>query len=651
MDKLYIDIETYCELELKDVGVYKYVKHPSFEILLIGYAFNSEPVRIFEAIENLPEDFELFGEFINSKDTQPHAHNANFERVCFKQIGIDRNDWRCTMIKSAYCGLPLKLDDVAKALNIEGKLKAGTSLINYFCKPCKPTKANGGRTRNLPEHDPEKWELFKEYCKQDVEIERQIDKTLGKYEIPAIEYEYYQLDQEINDRGILIDLDFANQARSIDLTYKTLALTKINKLTNLDNPNSLPQLKKWILQETGKEVESLSKEYIDPLIEELGAGVVTDVLKLRKKLSKTSVAKYETMVSMAGEDNRARGLFQFYGANRTGRWAGRGVQMQNLPKNKIKDLDLARQIIKEGNLDTIGLLFDNVPNILSQLIRTAFIAPPGKIFAVADFKAIEAVVLSWLANEEWRLEVFRTHGKLYEASAAKMFNVPIEKVTKGSELRQRGKVAELALGYQGSVGAMVKMGADKMGLNDDEMKLIVDKWRLNNPMIVKLWKQTENLAKMALRNRNTTFKGPAPVFITYLYDGTALQIGLPSGRKLFYWSPMFTTNKFDQQSIKYRGTNQDTKQWGWVDTYGGKFVENIVQAISRDLLANSMKNVNSAFEIVLHVHDEIAVETGEYTAKEDLKYLYELMLIAPDWVKDLPLGVDGYLTKYYKKDD
>jgi len=654
MDNIFIDIETYCDLDLSDVGVYKYAADPSFEILLFAYAINDQPVQILDLTDNLIEDHQLIETLLKNKGL--HAHNANFERVCLNKSYFETNisQWFCTMVKSAYCGLPLILDDIAKALNIKGKLEGGKALVNFFCKPCKPckpTKANGGRLRNTKETDPEKWNLFKEYCIQDVEVERSNHNTLAKYTMPAIDWYDYILDQEINDRGIEIDLEFAKAASEIDVRFKNKTLQQIKTISGLDNPNSLHQLKQWIFDHTGKRYESLDKEHIDPIIEKLGAGIVRDVLQLRKKLGRTSVKKYNVMLLSAGKDKRSRGLFQFYGANRTGRWAGRLIQLQNLPRNTMKDLDLAREVIKENDFELAYLLFDDVPSVLSQLVRTAFVAPENKTFAVADFSAIEARVIAWLANETWRLDIFNTHGKIYEASASKMFGVPIEEVTKGSVTREIGKVSELAFGFGGAVGAFEKMSAGKIKLSKAEMKKFVFLWRKNNPNIVKLWSVTEDYAKAALNNPRKYFEGPGPAKIGYLYDGSVLQIKLPSGRSLFYQEPCYTINKFKKQTIRYKGLDQETKQWTWIETYGPKLVENIVQAIARDLLAFAMQTLNDhGCHIVMHVHDEIIAEVWQKYCEIELKDMIELMCIKPEWAKTLPLNADGYLTKYYKKD-
>jgi DNA polymerase len=666
MRKLHIDIETYSSARIEKVGVYKYVESPDFEILLIAYALDRDPVDIIDVTKEktqegtVSEELSRFLYLLANPDIIKCAHNTAFERLAFERVGysVPVEQWECTMVKSAYCGLPLSLDQVSKALQLEekGKLSTGNALIRYFCKPCKPTKINKGRTRNLPEHNPEKWEEFKKYCIQDVVAEREIDDRLRGYELPEMEKTLYVLDQEINDRGIKIDTQFAQNAYDIDIERSKILSKKMINITNLENPNSPAQLKEWLSEAMNKNITTLAKGELPTLIEETEDGAVKDVLKLRQKLAKTSTKKYTSMLNCTCNDGRAHGLFQFYGANRTGRWAGRLIQLQNLPQNKIKDLDLARELVAENNLEVLTLLYDDVPSILSQLIRTAFVAPEGYTFAVADFSSIEARVLAWLAGEDWKLKVFNTHGKIYEASAAAMFGIPVEQIN--SSLRQKGKVAELALGYQGAINALKKMGGEQMGLTDPEMNQIVKIWRVANPNIVKFWKRIENGAKTALTQKNKPVKINKLVF---LYDGKALTIQLPSGRKLFYQNPSFTINKFGNQSIKYKGMNQTTKRWEDIDTYGGKLTENVVQAIARDLLAFAMYNLRErGYNTVMHVHDEVVCEILKEThliypncmgtPESQLKAICKIMSITPNWACDLPLNADGYLTDYYKKD-
>lgn len=653
VSKLHIDIETYSSIDIKTAGAYKYCESIDFEILMVAYAFDDEPIQIVDLAqgETLPIEFL---EALQNPQVEKHAHNANFERNAFKAVGynIPIEQWHCSAVKSAYCGLPLSLEMVSKALKLEekGKLATGKALIRYFCIPCKPTKANEHRMRNMPWHDLEKWDEFKKYCINDVEAEREIDNRLHSYSIPEFERRNYILDQEINDRGIMIDLNMAKNAFDIDTKHAAILTDKMIDLTGLENPNSPAQLKKWLGDAMQKEVTSLAKSELPTLIDEAESETVTKVLKLRKKSSKTSTKKYVAMMNCACDDDRAHGLFQFYGANRTGRWAGRLVQLQNLPQNHISDLEQARSAFASGDYDLVTMLYENVSDTLSQLIRTAFIAKPGHTFAVADFSAIEARVIAWLANEKWRLDVFSTHGKIYEASASMMFGVPIEKIDKGSDLRTKGKIAELALGYQGALGALKKMGGESMGLTDSEMEDIVKKWRNKNPQITKLWKHVEAAAKRAIKTRKkvilSRFRN-----LEFEYDGNVLTIQLPSGRKLFYQSPAMTTNRFGQESIKYKGLDRVTKKWWWVDSYGGKFVENIVQAIARDLLADSMLRLDeNGFDIVMHVHDEAICEIPEENSDELLDEMCDIMGTEVPWAEGLPLVADGYVTPFYKKD-
>ena len=651
--KLHIDVETYSSIDIRKAGAYKYTQSIDFEILMVAFAFDHEPIELIDLAqgEQLPE---RFLQALANPQVEKHAHNANFERNAFKAIGYDIpiNQWHCSAIKAGYCGLPLSLEMASIALKLEekGKLSTGKALIRYFCIPIKPTKINGRRKRNFPKHDLEKWEEFKLYCIGDVEAEREIGRRLKGYSLPIFERKNYILDQEINDRGIKIDVEMAQNAYDIDQQNSEVLKKQLIELTGLENPNSPAQLKSWLSKAMGKEIKSLAKGEIPTLIEEAESETVKKVLKLRTKASKTSIKKYIAMQNCVCYDGRAHGLFQFYGANRTGRWAGRLIQLQNLPQNHLKDLDQARQAFASGDYDLVTMLYENVSSTLSQLIRTAFVAKEGHTFVVADFSAIEARVIAWLAGESWRLDVFNSHGKIYEASASMMFGIPIEQITKGSDLRQKGKVAELALGYQGSVGALVQMGGEDMGLSEPEMKEIVRKWRDANPAIVRLWKQVEGFAIRAVKTRK---KVVLPVYknLTFDYDGNVLTIELPSGRKLFYQSPTITTNKWHKPSLKYKGVNQTTKKWWWIDSYGGKFVENIVQAIARDLLAAAMLKLNwEGYKIVMHVHDEAVCETPLENAEKDLEKMCDIMGTEIPWAKDLPLAADGYITPYYKKD-
>lgn len=670
MDVLHIDIEAYSSIDIRKAGAYRYCRSIDFEVLLVAFAFNDEPTKIIDlaAGEKLPN---RFTEALLDNKVKKVAHNAVFERQCFEQIGYKTpvEAWECTAIKSAYCGLPLALGKVSEALNLTStKLATGKALIRYFCVPCKPTKTNGKRFRNFYYHNLEKWEDFKKYCIQDVEAEREICKRLAKYKIPKFERDNWILDQKINDKGVLLDLSMAKNATRIHSIYVSELIERAKELTGLDNPNSPAQLKKWLSNALGKPITTLAKNELNSLINEVEDGTIKEVLRIRKKLSKTSVKKYIAMLICACLDGRARGLFQFYGASRTGRWAGRLIQLQNLPQNKIKALEEARALI--ANNDYVGTInickriteeigkegYElDLSDLLSQLIRTTLIAKEGHTFSVADFSAIEARVIAWYASEEWRLEVFKGDGKIYEASASMMFNEPIENCqkTSGNGLRAKGKVAELALGYQGGVGALKAMGGERMGLSETEMKTIVTKWRKANPKVVKLWKDVNNYAMIALKNKGRRVFSKCKK-LAYFYNGEVLQIRLPSGRCLFYFEPKLSTNHFDNKCIKYKGIHSETKKWVDLETYGGKLVENIVQATARDLLAFSMQNLDAnGFDISLHVHDEAAAEIpdrGEELNEEKLIEMCDIMSIRPDWAKDLPLTADGYLTPFYKKD-
>ena len=654
---LFIDNETYSSVDLKESGAYKYIESPDFEILIIGYAIDDGPVKQIDLAcgEEMSEEFE---DALFDPECLKVAHNAVFERLNFKRIGYDipAEQWYCTSVKAAYCGLPLSLDGVSKALNLtDKKLDTGKALIKYFSCPCKATRVNGMRTRNYPKHAPEKWEMYKEYNRYDVLAEREIFHKLEKYEIPEIERRMYVLDQNINDRGILVDMELAKSAIDVDNTYTSMLVQHAQQLTGLENPNSPTQIRHWIEKKTGSVVLSLSKETMPDLFKEFADYPdVIELLNIRKKLSKTSIKKYYAMINCAMSDNRVRGTFQFYGANRTGRWAGRLLQLQNLSKNHINHIEVPRELIRARDWETVEIMYDDVADILSQLVRTALIASPGKVFSVADFSAIEARVISWLANEKWRMDVFRGDGKIYEATGAKMFNVPISSITKGSVLRDKSKISELALGYEGSLGALKRMGGERMGLSDTEMMSLVRKWRMANPAIVDMWKEIDEASKEAVRYRR-------PVTCTcrnivFDCDGEFMTIQLPSGRKLFYYHPRFKDKKIGRsttptQVLCYEGVVQETKQWGEIDTYGGKLTENIVQAISRDLLGNSMLNLeNSEYYPVCHIHDECLVEVPEENAKEHYEEMVYIMSTPPDWASDLTLRADGYTTPFYLKD-
>lgn len=642
---LSIDIETYSDVDLTKCGVYAYVDSPNFTVLLFAYAFDDEETKIVDLAcgEKLPAEVL---EALTDGSVIKTAFNAAFERTCLSRYlntPLSPASWQCTAVQSAMLALPLSLDGVGEVLDIRRKkLKEGTDLVRYFSIPCKPTKTNEGRTRNLPEHSSEKWELFKTYCIRDVDAEREIRWKLRNFQIPESEMELYRLDQEINDRGIMVDRDLVSHAVECDLQYKDMVTAQAYELTGLNNPNSVTQIKEWLM-DRGVEVESLDKKSVKGLIPETD-GEVLEVLKLRLLMAKTSIKKYEAIERSVCSDGRVHGLLQFYGANRTGRWAGRLVQVQNLPQNHLADLALARSLIKQGRYEDVDLLFDSVPGVLSELIRTAFVPKPGTRFIVADFSAIEARVLAWFSGEKWRLDVFASHGKIYEASASAMFGVPIEEITKGSPLRQKGKIAELALGYGGSVGALTSMGALDMGLTEEELPILVNQWRSANPHITKFWWDVDAAATSAVREKKEMVVGK----VCFSYKSGILFITLPSGRKLSYIKPRLDTNKFGREGLTYEGIGE-SKKWLRIETYGPKLVENIVQATSRDLLALAMLRLrNSGFEIVMHIHDEAVLEVSEgYSSVEDI---CRIMSVAPEWATGLPLRADGYECDFYKKD-
>lgn len=654
---LFIDVETYSSVDIAESGAYKYTESPDFEILIVGYAINDMPVRVVDLLrgEELPDEFTLA---LMDPDTVKVAHNAVFERLSFKKMGFDipARQWYCTAVKAAYCGLPLSLDGVSKALGLkEGKLDTGKALIKYFSCPCKPTRINGMRSRNFPHHAPEKWEMYKEYNDYDVRAERELFHRLEKYSIPQSERRAYVLDQKINDRGILIDMAFAESAISVYEKYTVRLTEEARRLTGLDNPNSNVQVKQWIEERTGDTIESLDKKAMPVLVEKYaGDSLVSRVLEIRKRLSRTSVKKYYTALDCAMDDSRARGLFQFYGANRTGRWAGRLLQLQNLSKNHIPDIAGVRGLVARRDGEAVELLYDDVTDVLSQLVRPMLVAPEGKVFSVADFSAIEARVISWLADEKWRMDVFHGDGKIYEATGSKMFGVPVSAIKKGSVLRDKSKISELALGYEGGVGALKRMGGESMGLSEAEMADLVNKWRYANPAIVKTWRDIEKAATQAVLCRRPVRCTPRG--IVFDCDGTFLTALLPSGRKLFYYKPIFKEkyiggSPHPKPSLFYYGTVQKTKQFGLIDTYGGKLTENLVQAIARDLLVHAMEMLDAAgFPVVFHVHDECIAEVPADGAEESLAEMSRLMGTAPDWAADLPLRADGYVTPFYIKD-
>ena len=647
MDMLAIDVETYSDIDIKTAGAYKYCGAPSFQILLFAYAFNDGDVQIADLMsgEKLPP--EVTNALINPSIIKT-AFNANFERnAIYNHLGFkcDPCEWRCTMIKALTIGLPGSLGMVAKAMGLpedSQKDKQGKALIQYFCKPCKPTKTNGGRTRNLPEHDLEKWELFKSYCIQDVVVERTIRDKLSIFETTAKEQQLWELDQSINDRGVGSDLLMISQAIKCDAEHTARLKKEAKDLTGLGNPNSTAQLKGWIGEKVGHEVTSLTKESVPELIEEAQDPAVIRLLELRQLMSKTSIKKYQTMKNSRGSDGRIRGLLQFYGANRTGRWAGRLVQVQNLPQNHLPDLEAARNFLKAGDFDSIEFLFDSVPDTLSQLIRTAFIPSGANTFLVADFSAIEARVIAWLAGERWRLDVFATHGKIYEASASQMFHVPIESIKKGDPLRQRGKVAELALGYGGSVGALTSMDKNK-SIPEEDMPGLVKSWRAANTKITQFWWDCDAAAKKAIIERTTV---SMQYGIKFIYQPGVLFIQLPSNHKLAYIRPGIADGRYGRPVITYEGMEQTSKQWVTLETYGPKIVENIVQAVARDCLGEAMIQVDAAgYKIVMHVHDEIIME-----GPGSLDAVNAIFGESISWAPGLLLKAEGYECPFYMKD-
>lgn len=602
---LEMDIETFSDVDLIKCGVYAYADSPAFEVLLFAYSFDGEETQIIDLAqgETIPAEVEaaIFDDSVTKT-----AFNANFERTCLSRFfgtRLSPDSWHCSAVQAALLALPRSLEDVGAVLGLDKqKMKEGKELIRYFCMPCKPAKANGGRTRNLPCHAPEKWELFKIYCKRDVDVEKAIRQKLHGFPVPESEMEMYRLDQEINDRGVLVDLALVHQAISCERLHKEIVTKRAYELTGLENPNSVAQMKGW-LEEKGLEIESLSKQAVSELIKETD-GEVEELLRLRLLMAKTSVKKYEAMERSVCSDGRVHGLLQFYGANRTGRWAGRLVQVQNLPQNHIVDLELARSLVKQGWFEEVELFYDSTPNVLSELIRTAFVPKEGCRFIVADFSAIEARVLAWLSGEQWRLDVFASHGKIYEASASAMFHVPIEEITKSSPLRQKGKISELALGYGGSVGALTSMGALDMGLAEEELSPLVSTWRNANPHITQFWWDVDAAAIKTVTEKKETRVGR----ITFFYQSGILFVMLPSGRRLAYVKPRMDVNKFGRNGLTYEGISESGK-WGRIETYGPKLVENIVQGTARDLLAEAMLRLKKrGYQIVMHIHDEAVLE-------------------------------------------
>lgn len=657
---LSIDVETFSDVDLKKCGVYKYAESPDFEILLFGVSVDGSEVTVYDLAsgDTVPEEIIRA---LSDDSVIKWAYNASFERVClsvwlrrnypqyFSSYSIeedtvrnylDPSSWRCSLVWGAYMGLPLSLEGIGKVLKLENqKMAEGKALIRYFCVPCKPTKANGGRTRNLPEHDPVKWSTFIAYNKRDVKTEMAIQKKLSKFPAPDFLWEEYHLDQEINDRGIQLDMVLVEQAIAIDERSREELSAKMRQLTALENPNSVQQMKEWLTKH-GLEVDSLDKKSVKELLK-TAPPELAEVLELRQQLAKSSVKKYQAMQNAVCTDGRARGMFQFYGANRSGRWAGRLIQLQNLPQNHMAHLEDARSLVRSGDYALLSALYDSVLEVLSELIRTAFVPRDGYKFIVSDFSAIEARVLSFLAGESWRLKVFAENGDIYCASATAMFHVPVEKHGQNAHLRQKGKIAELALGYGGSVGALKSMGALEMGLAEEELQPLVDAWRTSNPNIVQLWWDVDNAVKTTVRQRlDTETHG-----IRFRYRSGMLFIILPSGRQLCYVKPKMGTNKFGGESVTYEGVGS-TKKWERIESYGPKFVENIVQAISRDILMYAMRTLSHCF-IVGHVHDELIIECSMDVSPDAV---CEQMGRTPPWIGRLNLRADGYETMFYKKD-
>ena len=646
MKHLSIDLETYSSADIGKTGVYRYSEAPDFEVLLFGYSVDGAPPQLVDLAcgETLPEEIR---DALSDPSVTKWAFNASFERVCLSRyLGLpsgtylDPQQWRCSMIWSAYLGLPLSLAGVGAVLKLEKqKLESGRDLIRYFCQPCVPTKSNGGRTRNRPSDAPEKWSMFKSYNLRDVETEMAIQEKLSRFPVPEFVWDEYHLDQEINDRGIRLDMEVVRNAIEMDALSKAELTEKMQTLTALENPNSVAQMKAW-LSRHGLEVESLGKKDVAALLKDAPPDLA-EALILRQQLAKSSVRKYQAMQNCVCADGRAHGMFMFYGANRTGRFAGRLVQLQNLPQNHMPDLEQARDLVRTGNYATLQTLYDSVPDVLSELICTAFVPYEGGKFIVADFAAIEARVIAWMADEQWRLEVFKKGGDIYCASASQMFGVPVEKHGINGHLRQKGKIAELALGYGGSVGALKAMGALEMGIPEEELKPLVDAWREANPYITQLWWDVDEAVK-----KTVTDKVPTETHgLHFMYEKGFLFIELPSGRRLAYVKPRIGENKFGGESVTYEGVGS-TKKWERLESYGPKFVENAVQAISRDILCYAMKTLRCC-NIVAHVHDEVIIEADP---KVSLEAICAQMGRTPPWAKGLILRADGYETPFYKKD-
>ncbi|MDU5342778.1 DNA polymerase [Anaerococcus vaginalis] len=643
MKRLSIDLETYSSFDLGKSGVYKYAESEDFEILLFAYSIDDGEVKVIDLAsgEIIPEEILSA---LSDESIEKWAFNANFERVCLSRFlgeKLKPQGWHCTMIWSAYLGLPLSLEKVGEVLKLDKqKMNEGKALIRYFSIPCKPTKTNGMRTRNLPHHDLEKWSTFKEYNKRDVETEMAIKKKLSAFPIPHSEWENYWIDQNINDRGILIDEVLVDSAIKLDEILREENMDRAIELTGLENPNSPLQLKEW-LNKKGLEIDSLAKKDVESALKNT-EGDIKEVLELRQELSKSSVRKYDAMKNVKGKDNRARGLIQFYGANRTGRYSGRLIQVQNLRRNNLKDLDLARSLVKNRDYETMEILYESPSDILSQLIRTAFIAKEGTRFIISDFSAIEARVLAWLAGEQWVLDAFENGEDIYCRTASRMFGVPVEKHGVNGHLRQKGKIATLACGYQGALGALKAMGGIEMGLSEDELQSIVDSWREANPNIVSLWWDIDSVVKRVVKTRTKEkYKS-----LVISYEKGILFIELPSKRRLAYPKAKIGTNRFGGESIVYEGIVVGNK-WDKIESYGGKFVENIVQAIARDILAEAMMRLEKkGFNIVMHIHDEVVIESDSSSIEE----INQIMSLVPSWAPGLILDADGFESEFYKKD-
>ena len=646
MKTLSIDIESFSSVDLTKSGVYRYCEAPDFEILLFGYSVDGGPVEVIDLAsgESIPQEILSA---LEDESVTKWAFNAQFERVCLsRHLGyppgeyLNPESWRCTMVWSAYMGLPLSLEGAGAVLGLDRqKLREGKELIKLFCSLCTPTKANGGRTRNLPLHLPEKWELFKFYNQRDVDVERSIQEKLARFPVPEFVWEEYHMDQEINDRGVRLDMDLVHAAIEMDSRSRAELTAAMKRLTELDNPNSVQQMKQWLL-DNGLETDTLGKKAVTELLK-TAPPELREVLALRQQLAKSSVKKYQAMQNAVCADGRARGMFQFYGANRTGRFSGRNIQLQNLPQNHLPDLTEARALVRVGDFEAVKMLYEDVPDTLSQLIRTAFIPRDGATFFVSDFSAIEARVIAWYAGEQWRQEVFAKGGDIYCASASAMFHVPVEKHGVNGHLRQKGKISELALGYGGSVGALKAMGALEMGLNEDELKPLVDAWRNANPKIVEFWWAVDRAAKNAVKNRTSDMTHG----IRFQYQSGFLFITLPSGRRLAYVKPRIGENRFGGESITYEGVG-GTKKWERLESYGPKLVENIVQATSRDILCYAMRTLRNC-AITMHIHDELVIEANP---RMSLAAVCEQMGRTPPWAEGLLLRADGYQCVFYKKD-